>query len=225
MLKISPAILTDDSKQAYALIAEVESVLDGHVAKHVDHIQIDIIDGLFADNTTIAPEVLKDVDTPLQLDFQLMVREPINWVERCVNPNTDRIIGHIEQMSNQVEFVKKVQSLCYKIGLALDIKTPVYMLDPVILTNLDTVLVMSVPAGHGGQAFDKRAISKIKELDDIRARDDTPYTITDDGGITFEFVDDLKHAGVDEVAVGQRLYKGNLKKNIEDYITKAYDRG
>jgi len=225
MLKISPAILIDDVKEAISKIETIEDVLDRHLKKHTDHIQIDIVDGIFAGNITIVPEALRDVDTSLYLDFQLMVREPVDWVERCVNPSTDRIIGHIEQMSDQVEFVKKVQSLGCKVGLALDIKTPVYMIDPTILTNLDTVLVLSVPAGFGGQTFDKRAINKIKQLDEIRARDDTPYTICDDGGITFEYIDDLRLAGVDEVAIGEKIYKGDLRENIENFIKRAYDRG
>ncbi|OGM22792.1 hypothetical protein A2961_02215 [Candidatus Woesebacteria bacterium RIFCSPLOWO2_01_FULL_39_21] len=224
MLKISPAILIDDVKEAISKIETIEDVLDRHLKKHTDHIQIDIVDGIFAGNITIVPEALRDVDTSLYLDFQLMVREPVDWVERCVNPSTDRIIGHIEQMSDQVEFVKKVQSLGCKVGLALDIKTPVYMIDPTILTNLDTVLVLSVPAGFGGQTFDKRAINKIKQLDEIRARDDTPYTICDDGGITFEYIDDLRLAGVDEVAIGEKIYKGDLRENIENFIKRAYDR-
>ena len=224
-MKINPAILTADVKEALSMIGQVEEALDSHIRKHVDHVQVDIIDGIFVGNTTIIPEALADLDTSLQIDFQLMVREPIDWVERCVNPATDRVIGHIEQMSDQVGFVKKVQGLGYKVGLALDIKTPVYMIDPVILTNLDMVLVMSVPAGFGGKSFDKRAINKIKQLDKTRERDDTPYVICDDGGITFEFVDDLKHTGVDEVAIGRRIYKGNLKQNIEKFIEKAYGRG
>ena len=224
MLKISPAILIDDVKEAISKIETIEDVLDRHLKKHTYHIQIDIVDGIFAGNITIVPEALRDVDTSLYLDFQLMVREPVDWVERCVNPSTDRIIGHIEQMSDQVEFVKKVQSLGCKVGLALDIKTPVYMIDPTILTNLDTVLVLSVPAGFGGQTFDKRAINKIKQLDEIRARDDTPYTICDDGGITFEYIDDLRLAGVDEVAIGEKIYKGDLRENIENFIKRAYDR-
>ena len=113
MLKISPAILIDDVKEAISKIETIEDVLDRHLKKHTDHIQIDIVDGIFAGNITIVPEALRDVDTSLYLDFQLMVREPVDWVERCVNPSTDRIIGHIEQMSDQVEFVKKVVNILF----------------------------------------------------------------------------------------------------------------
>jgi pentose-5-phosphate-3-epimerase len=51
-----------------------------------------------------------------------------------------------------------------------------------IFTNLDVILVMSVPAGF--RQVDSASLDKINELNEIRARDNTPYRIQDDGGIT-----------------------------------------
>ncbi len=45
-----------------------------------------------------------DVDTALKIDYQLMVDEPVNWIEKCVRGGADRIIGHVEKMSDQVDF-------------------------------------------------------------------------------------------------------------------------
>jgi ribulose-phosphate 3-epimerase len=151
-----------------------------------------------------------------------MVEEPINWIEKCVHVSTERIIGQIEMMKNQVEFVGKVTETGLKVGLAIDIDTPVSKLDPVILTNLDVVLVMSVPAGFGGQKFNQKVLDKVKKLDEIRARDDTPYVICDDGGITFDNIDDARVSGVDEVSIGRKLFKGNLADNIKKFTKSAY---
>lgn len=214
MIKIIPAILTDNPTKLQEMILKAEDV--------VDSIQIDVIDGKFADNVTIDPRLLKDIDTNLKLDFHLMVKNPINWIEKCVHVSTDRIIGHIEMMPDQVEFVGKVTEAGLKVGLAIDLSTPVSKLDPAILTNLDVVLVMSVPAGFGGQKFDQKALNKIKKLDEIRVRDDTPYAICEDGGITFDNIDDARVSGVDEVSIGQRLFKGSLDNNIKRYIKSAY---
>jgi ribulose-phosphate 3-epimerase len=123
-------------------------------------------------------------------------------------------------MSNQVDFVGKVQEVGAYVGLGIDLKTPVSDFDSTILTNLDVVLVMSVPAGFGGQKYDRRVLDKIKELDEIRVRDDTPYKIHEDGGVTLDNIDDARVAGVDEVSVGKRLFKGNIEDNI-DRLTKA----
>lgn len=224
MVEIIPSILTNDTKELVELIERCEGV--------VERVHIDIIDGEFADNKTIDPSALEDIDTSLKLDYHLMVKEPINWVERCASAGANkrslrsgdlRIIAQIEMMENQVEYIGKVREVSAKIGLGIDLNTPVSKLDPVILTNLDVVLVMSVKAGFGGQKFDKRAIDKIKKLVEIRAREGAPYRICDDGGITFEFIDDVHYTGADEVSVGRKIFKGDITKNLELYEKAAHN--
>jgi len=216
MLEIIPSILTNNPEEAKELIARCEGV--------VERVSIDIIDGKFAENKTIDPSIFIDVDTDLKIDYQLMVNEPVNWVERCVRGQADRIIGHVEQMSDQLDFIGKVQETGLYVGLALDLDTPVSKIDPVILTNLDVVLIMSVKAGFGGQEFDKQVLQKIKELDEIRARDATPFKIQDDGGITLASVYNVHKAGADEVSIGKRIFDGELAKNLEKFQLAAKSR-
>ncbi|MCH7730041.1 hypothetical protein IID21_00765 [Patescibacteria group bacterium] len=215
MVEIIPSILTNDSKELAELMARAEGV--------VERVHIDIIDGKFANNRTIDPSALVEIDTNLKLDYHLMVKEPINWVERCARAFADRIISQVELMENQADYVGKVEEVGAKVGLGVDLDTPVSKLDPVILNNLDVVLVMSVKAGFGGQEFDKRAIDKIKKLDEIRAKDDTSFRICDDGGITFEFIDDVHYTGADEVSIGRALFKGDMAKNLERYQRAAHN--
>lgn len=214
MLEIIPAILTNNLVELKELLARAEGV--------VERAQIDIVDGQFAGNKTIDPSTLKDIETDLKLDFQLMVKEPVHWTERSIVAATDRIIGHIEMMRDQVEFVGKVSEVGASVGLAIDVKTPVSALDPTILSNLDVVLVMSVPAGFAGQKFVPSALAKIKELDEIRARDDTPFRIFVDGGVTVDNIKRVRLAGTDEVGIGRRIFDGDLKENIEMFMKKAY---
>ena len=206
-VEIIPSILTSNVKEALDMITVCEGV--------VRRVQIDIVDGFFADNRTIDPANLGILDTSLGLDFHLMVKEPINWIEKCANAGADRIIGQIEMMESQVEFVKRVQLTNLRVGLAIDLATPVSKLDPVILTDLDVVLVMSVKAGFGGQKFDARALDKIKKLAEIRIRDRTPYRICVDGGETEKVIDESTYEGADEIVIGRRLFRSDLAGNIE----------
>lgn len=209
MIKIIPSILTNNIWELEQLLKQAEGV--------VEKVSIDIVDGQYANNKTIDPSTLNEVETDLKFDYQLMTKEPINWVEKCVRGQADRIIGHIEMMDSQVEFVEKVQEVGKKVGLGLDIETPVEEIEQSILTDLDVVLVMSVPSGFGGQKFDKRALDKIKKLAEVRATDDTPYVIHGDGGITLEYIDGVARAGADEVSIGKRIFKGDLTTSIERY--------
>lgn len=213
-MKIIPAILTSDLSEAREMISRCEGV--------VDRVQIDVIDGIFADNKTVDPQVFFDIETDLKLDFHLMVKEPVNWVEKCVRAHADRIIGHIEHMSSQEEFIGKVQEVGLEIGLGVDIATAIEAMDETLVNSLDTILVMSVRAGFGGQEFDERALSKIEKLNEIRSLDVTPFTIMDDGGVTLSLIDDTKRAGVDEVVIGRRLFDGDLKENIERFLRASY---
>ncbi len=223
MVEIIPAILTVDPQELRELIRQAEDV--------VERVQIDIIDGVFAENKTIDPLVLRGIDTNLKLDFHLMVKEPVNWVEKCVSSGADkrslrsgdlRIIGQVEQMSSQVEFVGKVQEVGASVGLGIDIDTPVSKIDSTILTNLDVVLVMSVPAGFGGQKFDPSALLRVSELNEVRIRDDTSFRICVDGGVKIENIGRIRKEGADEVSIGRRLFKGNLKENIKRFQKAAY---
>lgn len=214
MIEIIPAILTADIRE----VEEKLKVAEGTC----DRVQIDIVDGAFAANKTIDPSALEFIETDLKLDFHLMTKEPVDWVERAVRGMADRIIGQIEQMSDQIAFVGKVAEIGLQLGLAVDLETPVSALDSTILTNLDVVLLMATPAGFGGQKFDPRVLAKIRELDEIRVRDDTPFRICVDGGETISTVDETHFEGADEIVIGKRIFDGDLAQNLVKYQKAAH---
>lgn len=184
----------------------------------VERVSIDIIDGKFVDNKTIDPSFLSDFDTSLKIDYQLMVDEPVHWVEKCVRGQADRIIGHIEKMTDQLKFVVKGQEVGTLIGLAINLETPVEMLDPMVLTDLDVVLVMSANVGFGGQPFAAKVLGKIEELNKMRDKDKYRFKIQVDGGINEESIYNVYKAGADEVSVGRKLFNGNLMSNVEKLV-------
>jgi ribulose-phosphate 3-epimerase len=224
MISIIPSILTNDPEEAREMIARCEG-LALPVGRQVERVSIDIIDGKFADNKTIDPVVLSDIDTALKIDYQLMVHEPINWIERCIRGQADRIIGHIEQMSDQLGFVGKVQEVGLEVGLGIDLPTSINRLDATILNDLDVVLVMSVKAGFGGQEFSKGVLNKIKKLDEIRVRDDTPFKMQVDGGITYDNIHKIHSLGADEASIGRLIFEGNLEENLKRFQESAHNLG
>ena len=207
MVEVIPTILTADIREAQEKLDRLEEL--------VKRAQIDIIDGVFAQNRTIDPSAMEGIETTVDLDFHLMTKEPSDWVERSVRGGAGRVIGQVEMMSNQMEFLGKAQELGVSVGLGIDLATPVSALDEAVLASLDVVLVMSVKAGFGGQPFDEKAISKIKQLNEVRGSG--AFRICVDGGVTPELVGKISEAGADEVAVGKRLLDGDPAVNIEKY--------
>lgn len=214
MVEIIPAILTNDIREIEEKLSRAEGI--------VKRIQIDIVDGQFAANRTIDPSSLENIETDLNLDFHLMTKDPLSWVERAVRGGADRIIGQIEGMTDQVEFIGKLAQVGLSVGLAIDLGTAVSALDPTIITNLDVVLVMAVKAGFEGQKFDLSALLKVNELDKIRVRDDTPFKICVDGGINEDNIKKVVKAGADEVVIGSRIFDGDLTENIRRFQEAAH---
>jgi ribulose-phosphate 3-epimerase len=207
MIQIIPSILTDDIGEARELLVRCEQV--------VDRVSIDIIDGKFADNKTIEPGALGVVESDLMFDYQLMTVEPLKWVETCIASQADRIIGHVERMTDQKEFTDRVKESGLSAGLGFDLKTPLGRLNASTLYDLDVVLLMSVPAGFGGQEFRMEVIDKIRKLDKLRLEKRATFKIHVDGGVTSDNISKVSKAGADEVSVGRGLFKGDLKENLE----------
>lgn len=205
-MEIIPAILTNNPEEVKIKASLLEGVLP--------RFQLDIIDGEFANNKSTGLETLSLLETSLLIDVHLMTKEPIDWVEKCVRAQADRIIGQIELMSDQIEFVGKVQETGSKIGLALDLYTPIEKIDETIIKDLDVILLMSVQAGFGGQSFQEKVLEKIERLNLIRQGDQTPFRICVDGGINPDSIKKVKGSGADEVVVGSSLFTGDMTQNL-----------
>jgi len=129
------------------------------VKPYVEIVQVDILDGVYAQGKTIEIGELKGLEEikGLKIDFHLMVSEPALLVDDCREARGYRVIGQIEMMSDQEEFVRIVKNVGMLAGLAIDLKTPVEAIEERFLEEIDCVLVMSVKAGESGQAFQKEA--------------------------------------------------------------------
>lgn len=205
-LEVIPSILTTNSAELEEMLLKAEGA--------VKRAQIDIVDGEFAENRTIDPSVVQEVDTPLLLDFHLMTKEPINWVEKAKTGGADRIIGQIEMMGNQEEFVGKVEESGAFVGLGVDLETPTSALEPELIPRLDVILIMSVKAGFGGQKFEESALKKIEEVAKLR-QEGGRFRICVDGGVSKDNLERIKKAGADEVAIGKRIFAPTVADGVK----------
>lgn len=214
---IVPSILTNSPEDLAEKIARCEGV--------VDRVQIDIVDGVFADNKTIDPTALKYIETDLKLDFHLMVTNPAAWIEKCAGVGAVGIIGQIEMMASQSDFVKKVALAGASPGLAVNITTPLDQLEEGIVAEIDSLLLMSIPAGFGGQKFDTRVYEKIKQINTADYQNEKHINIGIDGGVSQDNIGTLFKLKVDEAVIGGRLFAGDLKINLETMLKAARGGG
>ena len=200
MSAIYPTILTDN-------MAEAQQQLDA-VAGKVRTVQIDIIDGQFADNLTLEPlDFLTLNFHDLKADAHLMTVDPIqDVIELAQLPNLRHIVGQIERMPSQEAFAEHVWSYKKGAGLSLDLYTPLEEIDETLLDKLEVVQIMTVQAGAQGRPFAEQALEKVKTLAQWKKERRYTYEIMVDGGISEKTLPLCKQAGAEGFGVGHALW-------------------
>jgi ribulose-phosphate 3-epimerase len=216
-MTIIPALLSDEQD---VIASQLTAVQEHDVA--VEIVQVDIIDGDFADNITISPLDLPNFEfNTLAVDLHLMTIEPLDFVYEArdiaqVVP-LRAIIAQVEKMSSQENFIEEVKKNNWLPGLSLDAYTPITEISKDSWEDLRIVQVMGIEAGFQGQQFIEQTyerIEEIKKLIELRNPDIELYV---DGGVTVENIPLLEQLGVDAVVVGSSLFKtgdviGELEK-------------
>ena len=182
MFEIIPGILENDWVEIERKINLVKSFA------RVVH--IDIIDGKFASNTTfLDPKPFAKYTKDILFEVHLMVEEPIQYLKPFADAGFKRFLGHIEKMSDQVEFVAQGE-LLGEVGLAIDGPTQLDAIK-VPYTDLDSILIMTIKAGESGQVFVPEHLKKIEIL--RSAQNDMRIEI--DGGINDKTIVESHNAG------------------------------
>lgn len=212
-MQVVPTILTDDVEQANEWLKMLVDAKDV-----VRWVQLDVIDGVFAEAVTLVPESISQLEgfDVFEWEVHLMVEEPIEWLERCAAAGMKRVIGHVEMMRDQEAFVNLGMRLGMEVGLAIDLATEVRMISEDVWVWLDRVLVMSVKAGSSGQRFEEQVLKKVEALQRLRETRGYGFLIEVDGGVNGDRIEEVVTSGGDVVAALSAVYRnGKVRENIE----------
>ncbi len=191
--RIIPGILEKDWS---AIELKIQQVLPFAKAIHID-----LIDGKFAPNATfLDPLPFKKYTKDIPFELHMMVEEPINFLDSWADAGFQKFIGHIEKMSDQVEFVAKAQ-LLGEVGLGVDQDSELDRVE-VPFSDLDILLFMTVKAGISGQEFVEKNLEKIK-----KAREKSFIPIEVDGGINDQTILRVKESGADRFVATSFIFK------------------
>jgi ribulose-phosphate 3-epimerase len=202
-IEIAPSILASDLAR---LGEEVRKVEDGGA----DVVHVDVMDGHFVPNLSIGIPVVESLRkaTRLPLDVHLMIDQPERYIEEFVRAGANRVLVHQEATRHLDRALAMIRDSGAQAGAAINPATPVVMLTDV-LDKLDTVLVMSVNPGFGGQKFIPNAIEKIRQLNQWRSRYNANFRIEVDGGVDLENTAELAHAGANTLVAGTSIFHTN----------------
>ena len=200
MALIAPSILSADFAN---LQRDVEMI--NH--SNADLIHVDIMDGRFVPNISFGLPVCEAIarHATKPLDVHLMMVEPEKYLAQFRHAGAARLTIHIEACPNLHRSIQSIRELGAAAGVAVNPHTPVELLVD-ILPEVDTVLLMSVNPGFGGQKFIENTYSKIGRLAAMRENAGLGFTIGIDGGVTTENAGRLIETGADILIAGSFVF-------------------
>ncbi|GJL48938.1 ribulose-phosphate 3-epimerase [Candidatus Nitrospira salsa] len=200
MVKFAPSILAANFLYLGAQLKELE-------AAGANRIHIDVMDGHFVPNLSLGIPIVEAVrqGTTLPVEVHLMIEHPERYLEDFTRAGSDQIIVHQEVSPHLHRTIQRVKDLGKKISVALNPATPVLVLDD-IFTELDTVLIMTVNPGFGGQRFIESTLSKIRHVRQLFRNRHLEGEVEVDGGVDLHTAPRAIEAGADVLVAGSSIF-------------------
>jgi ribulose-phosphate 3-epimerase len=183
-----------------------------------DWLHLDIMDGHFVPNISFGPGVVQSLRplTKMFFDVHLMCSKPEILLEPFARAGANQISVHVELGDQVTSLLWKIKSLGKKVGLAINPPTAISLVQP-FLDQIDTLLIMTVNPGFGGQEFIYEMLPKIQQAAAWRRDRGLNYHIIVDGGINFKTAPECARVGADAFVSGTTLFK---QRNLGAAVAK-----
>ena len=195
---IAPSILSAD----FARLADEAAAVAG-----ADWLHVDVMDAHFVPNLTLGLPVVESLRkaTDIPLDCHLMIENPDKWALGYAEAGATNVTVHVEAAADPVALARNLRAAGALAGLSVKPNTP---LEPYldVLKHYDTLLVMSVEPGFGGQGFIAEVLEKVRTARRLVDTGHLRLLVEIDGGINAETIEAAAEAGVDCFVAGSAIY-------------------
>jgi ribulose-phosphate 3-epimerase len=195
---IAPSILSAD----FAHLADEADAVD-----NADWLHVDVMDAHFVPNLTLGLPVVQSLRkaTALPLDCHLMIDDPDRWAPGYAEAGAANVSFHVEAAKDPVQTARAIRSNGALAGLSVKPGTP---LEPYLelLREFDTLLVMTVEPGFGGQEFMTEVLPKVRLAREQVRAGHLRLFVEVDGGIALDTIAAAAEAGADVFVAGSAVY-------------------
>jgi ribulose-phosphate 3-epimerase len=198
---IAPSILSAD----FARLAE-----EAEAVKGADWLHVDVMDNHFVPNLTLGLPVVKSLlkATDIPIDCHLMITDPDRWAVGYAEAGAYNVTVHAEAVAEPVAMAANLRAAGAKAGLSLK---PGTRLDDWVdvLEHYDTLLVMTVEPGFGGQFFMPEMMDKVRRAWSLVSTGHLRVIVQVDGGINADTIEQAAEAGADCFVAGSAVYSAD----------------
>jgi ribulose-phosphate 3-epimerase len=195
---IAPSILSAD----FAHLADEAAAVAG-----ADWLHVDVMDNHFVPNLTLGLPVVKSLlkATDIPIDCHLMITDPDRWAIGYAEAGAYNVTVHAEAVADAVGTAAKIKKAGARAGLS--VKPGTDLEDWVeVLRHYDTLLIMTVEPGFGGQSFMPEMMSKVRRARTLVDTGHLTVVVQVDGGITADTIEQAAEAGADCFVAGSAVY-------------------